>query len=285
MGDLAWFKRLAQAFVLEADTLAQAGRTNEAALVALECVVLGSKCGHGGPILDQLVGVAVRAIGLQALGRLDANLDAPTLARVAVGLESALTNREPEARVLANEDTWVRLNYSLSQRLPARLAGQSGPAQVRAACARIEPSWAQLSRATLDCAARACESTTGQKPATAADLVPRFLQAIPRDPVTEQPLALPHGGERWGAVAALEIPPQNEQTLPAETGRVCIRNSPRRPAGPRAPRQLACRPVTPLVPLAMALADSLGRSARTAAPARHISESRMAASSLPSCAW
>ena len=49
--------------------------------------------------------------------------------------------------------------------------------------------------------------------------------------------------------------------------------------------QLAARPPMPLVPAVMARAASLGRSARTALPACHISELPITASSLPNCFW
>ena len=85
-------------------------------------------------------------------------------------------------------------------------------------------------------------------------------------------------------VLALEAPPKAAAEAGGRaTDPVGPMKHPDVPEADGAVPQLLARPAMPLTPLRSLRAGSLGRKARTAAPARHISESRMALSSCCNC--
>ena len=188
---LAGFKRTALAFSAETRVAATDGRTNAAALAALDCIRFGQETVRGGPIIDHLVGVAIRALGFARLQPLLPALDAPTLKRATADLEHVWTTRETIAEVEANEARWVRANFPLAQRTAYKFVSFFQPSLARNPLAKLDPSYQQVAHTMLDCAARAYEQETGSPPAGVTNLGPRYLKAVPVEPATGRPMALP----------------------------------------------------------------------------------------------
>jgi len=68
--ELANFKRLAQAFVAEGRLAEMENRPGDAAKSYLDAIRLGHKSAHGGVLIDQLVGIAIEAMGTAGLQKL-----------------------------------------------------------------------------------------------------------------------------------------------------------------------------------------------------------------------
>ena len=84
--------------------------------------------------------------------------------------------------------------FPLTQRIGGRIANwTAGDQSITRAFQKLDASTQQLARTMLDCAALAWELDHGQRPTSVTNLVPQYLKAIPADPITGQPLALPGG--------------------------------------------------------------------------------------------
>jgi hypothetical protein len=194
MEQLGSLKRLGQALCAESRLAALQGRTKAAASSALDCVRFGQESARGGPVIQSLVGIAVRAIGLAQFNRVSGSLDAATLRQAAATLEKVVATRETAADVLESEALFVRTAFPLGQRLAGRIANwTSGNQAITKGTQKLDAEAQGLARAMLDCACRAYEMDHGKPPASATNLVPDYLQALPNDPVTGQPLPLPRG--------------------------------------------------------------------------------------------
>jgi hypothetical protein len=165
-------------------------RTNAAALAALDCIRFGQESVRGGPLIDSLVGSAIRAIGLAQFNRVMHSADTGTLKQVAGTLETLLAARETAAEVTASEERFMR-TFPLSQRLGGRIAAWTSGNQTTAkAIQKLDADHQQLARTMLDSAARAYELEHGSPPQAPTNLVPAYLKAVPQDPATGKPLPL-----------------------------------------------------------------------------------------------
>lgn len=194
IAQIGGFKRTAQAFAAESRLAALEQRTNAAALAALDCIRFGQESTRGGPLIDSLVGVAIRAIGLAQLNRVVVSVDAPTLKQLAGDLEAILATRETSAEVMANEELFTHNAFPLSQRIAGRIATwTSGDQSIAKTMQKLDADAQSLARTMLDCAALAYQLDHGNPPQSLTNLVPTYLKTIPTDPVTGQTMPLPVG--------------------------------------------------------------------------------------------
>jgi len=140
---------------------------------------------RGGLLMHKLVGLACEASGLQPLEQLRTRLSAEDCKKVVKILEAIDRNRESVESVLANEKAWGRriggwrwfLTYKMLK--PAYQQFEQ----------KYKTTEARRRRLLVDAALRWYQLETGSSPQSLSELVPRYLSAIPEDPVTGKPFA------------------------------------------------------------------------------------------------
>ena len=175
---------LARAFVCEGKFAEKENHFGDAAKSYLDAVRFGNQVAHGGMFIDELIGATAWSEGEMALQSIVTNLDAAACRKTAVNLEILTLHRQTWAETMQQAEAlsrriwgwrseWLKLiHYTARQKLFT---------QKKNALDQIQQDEGRL---LLDLAARAYELEKGKPPASAADLVPDYLKAIPQDPVT-----------------------------------------------------------------------------------------------------
>jgi hypothetical protein len=185
LDDLAGLKRLARAFAAEGVLAEMNGRTNDAAQSFLDTVHLGNETLRGGVLIDGLVGIAIDAIGTSHIQTLVTNLDTRTCRETASALESLDAQSQTWNEVLQQENSWSHATFRGWRYDLMRLeAGKSAKAATASSKRKFEAQELKTRQLIIDLAARAYELDKGHRPASAADLVPEYLKAVPKDPGT-----------------------------------------------------------------------------------------------------
>jgi len=184
-------KAIAQAFAAASRLALVDGKTNEAAILALDCIRYGTELPRGGVLIDYLVGIAIQSIGRARLEEALPDTDSATSQKVVATLEDVVSRRELSADIWKREAQWARRGRFG----PVGLFSQMfQPFLQRGMKAKAEQKFARiltdLQRTKLHAAARAYELEHGQPPATARDLVPQYLKSVPLDPATGGELPL-----------------------------------------------------------------------------------------------
>lgn len=191
MDDLANHKRVAHAFCAASRLQLLDGRTNEAAILALDCIRYGHESARGGVLIDGLVGLAIQAIGLSRLEEALPGTDADTSRKVVASLEDVASRTELSADIWKREAQWARRGRFGSAGIFTQLIQ---PFLQRGTKSKMEQKFikgsTELQRTKLHAATRAYELDHGQPPATARDLVPQYLKSVPLDSATGQELPL-----------------------------------------------------------------------------------------------
>jgi hypothetical protein len=180
--NLASVKSLAQALVAEGRLAEVESRPGDAAQSYLTAIRLGQEATRGGLLIDALVGIAVEALGLTPLERLAPTLDAASCRKLATSLEDAESRRESVQAILDQEHTFARRTYGFRGQI-ARLLPASRKTE-QAFASRAFAQRKRTQRLMIDMAARACLLDRGQSATNISELVPAYLKAIPRDPLT-----------------------------------------------------------------------------------------------------
>ncbi len=185
LDQLAKMKRLAQAFAAEGRLAEMQNRPNDAAKSYLEMFRLGTRIMHGGVAIDGLVGIAVEAMGVSDLQGITDKLDTKTCGETAVMLETLDTESSSWPEILQQEKAWSRRAFpGFKFRLTALLMRNSLKQAFQKGEQKFKNQKIKTRRLLIDLAARAYELDKGRPPANLADLVPDYLKAIPKDPVT-----------------------------------------------------------------------------------------------------
>jgi hypothetical protein len=191
LSELADSKRVAQAVCAASRLALIEGRTNEAAMHALDCIRFGSEAVRGGVIIDGLVGIAIQAMGRVRLEEAMPGLDAEASQKIVAILGEVISERELPADIFKREAQWARSGRFGGVGVVARFIL---PFQNRKMHARAEQKFLRnltdLQLAQLHAAARAYELDHGRPPASARDLVPQYLKSVPLDPATGWELPL-----------------------------------------------------------------------------------------------
>ena len=189
LNELGSIKSLAVGLRSEGQLAELEGRTNDAAQIYLEAIHLGHEACRGGPLIDNLVGIACEAIGTGSLERIAGSLDAAT-SRSALREMTELENRrENWGEIWKNEQAWMRAEYGpmpmgkLWEIIKARSIDWQKPMRLRSR-AKVDRIQLQTRQLMLDLAARAFTLEQGKAPADAAALVPSYLPETLRDPFT-----------------------------------------------------------------------------------------------------
>jgi hypothetical protein len=190
--ELAGFKRLAQAFVAEGRLAEMENRPGDAAKSYLDAIRLGHKSTHGGILIDQLVGTAIKAMGVSHLQILVDQLDAKTCREAAATLETLDAQRQTWNEVIQQERAWSRRTYpGIKYRMVELVMSSSLKKAHQAGERKFNKQQLMTRQLLVDLAARAYELDKGRSPASVADLAPDYLKAVPKDPVSGANLVLP----------------------------------------------------------------------------------------------
>ena len=111
LDELAGFKRLARAFAREGRLAEMENRTGDAAKSYLDTIRLGNESARGGVLIDELVGIAIEAIGTSHLQKLVDQLDAKTCRETAAALETLDSQRQTWNEVMQQESDWSRRTF------------------------------------------------------------------------------------------------------------------------------------------------------------------------------
>ena len=185
LAELSSIKRLAQAMAAEGKLAEHEGRDQDALASYLEVVHLGDQADRGGVMLDELVGIAVEAMGLVELQKLSGRLDAKDARAAAASLTELDQQAQTWNEVLRQEENWSRrtftgLRYDL---LRFMTRGRNQQLFQRAEL-KLKTFRAKSRQLQLVLAARAYTLEQGHAPAAVGDLVPKYLKSIPKDPHT-----------------------------------------------------------------------------------------------------
>lgn len=186
--DLKDFKRLAVAFAVEAKFHLQAGRTNEAAACQLEVVRLAGSVSRGGILVDGITGLALEAIGGASVQSMLPQLDGAFCREAALTLEKLQSTRTQPATIIATEQAWSRRQFGLVDVIGGWLGREAHKKRFAEFSKKANEAAERTQRLMLRLAARAYELEEQRPPASAAELVPKYLKTIPLDLQTGKPV-------------------------------------------------------------------------------------------------
>lgn len=181
-------RTLAQAFAAEGRLAELEKRPGAAADSYVDLMRLGAATGHGGILMDAMVGTAIESIGTAGLQTFVNQTDAKTCRETAAALEALDAVRPSWQDVLRQEDNWIRRTFGarsvLVEFVYHRQMKRNGPKAQRV----FQAEQLKARRLMIDFASRAYELDKGHRPASAAELVPEYLKAVPKHPVTGKDL-------------------------------------------------------------------------------------------------
>jgi hypothetical protein len=182
--DVINLRTLAEAFAAEG-RLAELDKHPSAAMNSyVDLMRLGAATEHGGILWDAMVGCAIESIGSTGLQKYVSQADANSCRETASALDAVDTVRPSWPDVLQQEDNWIRRTFGarsvLVEFIYHRQMKRSGPKAQRV----FQAEQLKARRLMIDFASRAYELDKGHRPASAADLVPEYLKAVPKNPST-----------------------------------------------------------------------------------------------------
>jgi hypothetical protein len=178
-------RTLAQAFAAEGRLAELENRPGAAVDSYVDLMRLGAATAHGGILVDAMVGSAIESIGSTGLQKFVNQADANTCRETAAALEALDAVRPSWPDVLQQEDNWICRTFGMRAVLVEfiyrqQLKQRNGQRAQKSFVAEQ----LKLRRLMIDFASRAYELDKGHRPASAADLVPEYLKAIPKSPST-----------------------------------------------------------------------------------------------------
>jgi len=182
--NLPAIKRLAWAFSAEGRLAELEKRTNDAVHIYLDDIRVGQRSCRGGGTIERLVGTAVEAFGMEPLEALTDISNATLCREVVQELERIDEIDEPAKNTLLQEAIWRRHSFGLIEQVRMLFDRKELVDAKRELLQRLDETQKQRRTLIINFAARAYELDKGHSPASAADLVPEYLKAVPQDPVT-----------------------------------------------------------------------------------------------------
>ncbi|MGH7976542.1 MAG: hypothetical protein ACREDS_07985 [Limisphaerales bacterium] len=178
-------RNLAQAFVAEGKLAEKENRFGDAAKSYLDAIRLGNESARGGTIVDGMIGVAINSLGAEQLQKLTDSLDEKSCRETTATLEILAAQRQTWADIMQQEDAWSRRTFSsLHIAYYKLLYYRTRERNYQRCIDTIKSLQHDENQLIIDLAARAYELDKGHLPASAADLVPDYLKAVPQDPFT-----------------------------------------------------------------------------------------------------
>jgi hypothetical protein len=184
-GNYTNLRRLGEAFAAEGRLAELEKRPGAAVDSYMDLMRLGAATGHGGILIDAMVGMQIESLGTTGLQKFVNQADAKTCRETAAALETLDAVRPSWKDVLQQEDNWIRRTFGARSVIIEfvyhhQLKQRNGQRAQRS----FEAEQLKARRLMLDFASRACELDKGHRPASAAELVPDYLKAVPKSPST-----------------------------------------------------------------------------------------------------
>ena len=197
-GDLIGLKSLAKVLLAEGRLAETENRPADAARSYVDAIRLGTEMSRGGLMMNRLVGIACEGLGGAALVNLVPKLTCDQMRPVVAELDqidgSTVTWRE----VLGNENRFVRAQMG-NYPNPIRLGSDLWQARSmrKASEERHDLAAAHLRLLTVELALRCFRCDQGTSPGNLPKLLPKYLQRLPPDPFSGNPLVYRLAGTNW----------------------------------------------------------------------------------------
>lgn len=189
MNNLAGLKRLGLLLKAEGQFAEQENRTNDAVQSYLACIAYGEKISRGGFIIHRLVGIACESLGYDPLSKMVPSLSCEQSRPIIAELEkiqySGITWQEvsqgerryfeSEVRQTINPIRWGMAWYT------ARAGRQKSEEKHNRTNARLR-------LLTVELALRCYQADHGRAADNLEQLVSKYIQRVPPDPFSQQPL-------------------------------------------------------------------------------------------------
>lgn len=193
--DLGIIRQLARLLAAEGLLEEEEERYRNAAMSYCDCVKLGVRSAKGGLVIDHLVGVSCRAIGIAGLEHVVGKLSAGD-SRIVLNqlIESETDAATENVDAFIDRDLiFAKHTSRLSERLRAMWESKSLSPERRGLAnypAKVHESRRRLQLLTVLLATQIYQKETGTPPRQMSDLVPNILPTIPVDPETGTNLVL-----------------------------------------------------------------------------------------------
>ncbi len=169
-------------------------RTHDAVNANLDMVRLGHESSRGGFIIDALIGLNLETSGLEGLQRSSASIDGPVCREIITTLQILEAKRESPEGFMRRDKEQSRRTSSVKERIKQMIEAKSfdEDAYVKTKFPKmVKERQHQTGHLLIDLAARAFELEKGRRPQSIKELVPDYLKAVPKDPITGADLTLP----------------------------------------------------------------------------------------------
>ncbi len=181
--NLIELRKLAYQFIGEGKLAEIEGRRADAVQSYLDAIRFGQEIGRGGLMTVKSGGIGCETLGLRPLLRLVPQLTPEESRRLSRALEEIDGKREPSEAVLKREKAFTRrmgsfLEVTIGQLLLQPMIRETN----RKFQEHARTGEARLRLLMTDLAIRQYQSERGVYPNRLVELVPQFLQALPRDP-------------------------------------------------------------------------------------------------------
>lgn len=182
--ELKELKRLVVVFTIEAKSQILRSHTNDAARCHLDTIRLAQAVSRGGILVDGITGLTIETIGSASLEAMIPRLDASFCHEAARMIEKLDTQREPPENVVQMEKAWSRQSFGLVARFGEILARESTAKRYAQFVTKSHACRTRTQRVMLRLAARVYELENGRSPTKTSELIPAYLDRVPRDAET-----------------------------------------------------------------------------------------------------
>ena len=194
LNDLAGQKKLALNLCAEGRLAQMQKRTNDAVQSFLDAERFGIECCRGGVIISKLVGIACESLGRSGLRPLVDNLDAQQSRKIAQTLASLESDEDSLKDCLEQERDFAGRTGTIMQKLAALILYRQHQKMIANFTAKFQKNQRERRILMTDAASRAYQLEKGKPPASVNDLVPDYLNVVPKDPATGANLRLRANG-------------------------------------------------------------------------------------------
>jgi hypothetical protein len=198
VAELGNLKRIAQLLNAEGRLAVMEHRPAEAARAHLDNIRFGNEISRGGFLIHRLVGIACEAIGFSGLVKVVPQLDSEQLRSFPAELEQVDKHAVTWSEVMQGERLFMRHELQKSFNPLRWLVGWWQNRQlIKKAEAKHDLMVARRGLLTTELALRCYQAEQGRGPERLDQLVPKYLQRVPTDPFSAQPLVYRAQGTNW----------------------------------------------------------------------------------------
>jgi hypothetical protein len=189
MTELPSFKEVAHMLCIEGNAALLGNQPDKAADIYLDGVRFSAQSCRGGVMISKLVGVACERIVQRPLSALLPQLSDPAEChKIASVLETVDQQEESASDVLDQERIWSRKVGGLTGEIATLVNFRAERAVEARFISKVQAVQLDRRKLMINAAARAYELEKGKLPQSIAELVPDYLKAVPKDPVTGKDL-------------------------------------------------------------------------------------------------